>query len=113
LVGTLNAYHTTPYRHTMNILGTKANLYRDERFFQEGTRLAIQRTHLDGKCEPHEPVEVSAENDANGNVRSFYHAIREGGVPYPSLADGARAVAVVFAAEEAARTGCAVAVPRY
>lgn len=103
LIGTLNAYHVTPYRHTFNILGTKANLYRDERFFDEGTKMVLQRTLLNGAKEPHEPVVVTAKSDAGGGLRSFYQAVREGGVPYPSLIDGARAVAVVFAAEESAR----------
>jgi hypothetical protein len=48
-------------------------------------------------------VVVTAKSDAGGGLRSFYQAVREGGVPYPSLIDGARAVAVVFAAEESAR----------
>jgi predicted dehydrogenase len=105
LVGVLNAYHVTPYRHTMSIFGTRANLYRDERYFDEGTSLFMQVTHLDGKVEPKVPVEVAGEDDPCGNVRSFYHAVRGGGEPYPSLQDGARAVAVVFAAEDSARAG--------
>ena len=110
LIGTLNAYHVTPYRHTFNILGTKANLYRDERYFDEGTKLGLQRTRLDNAFEPHEAVEIIGQSDPCGNVRSFYNAVRQGGEPYPSLLDGARAVAVVFAAEESARRGCRVAV---
>ncbi len=111
LIGTLNAYHVTPYRHTFNILGTKANLYRDERFFDEGAILQIQRTHLDGKKEVKETVPVTGKSDNCGNLRSFYDAVRNGGTPYPSLIDGALAVQVVFAAEESARTGKIVAVP--
>ncbi len=56
--GTLNAYHVTPYRHTFNILGTKANLYRAERFFDEGTTLQIQHTGVPGVKEPKVPVAV-------------------------------------------------------
>lgn len=112
LVGTLNAYHVTPYRHTLSVFGTKANLYRDARFFQEGTKLEIQVTHLDGKYEPREPVPLVAAGEPNGNLRSFYRGIREGTPVYPGLLDGARAVAVVFAAEESAKRGaCAVKVP--
>ena len=105
LIGTLNAYHVTPYRHTFNLFGTKANLYRDERFFDEGVKLALQVTRLDGSKEPHQPVAITEKSDACGNLRSFYNAVRNGGTPYPSLLDGARAVEVVFAAEESAKTG--------
>jgi UDP-N-acetyl-2-amino-2-deoxyglucuronate dehydrogenase len=112
LIGTLNAYHVTPYRHTFNILGTKANLYRDERFFDEGTTLQIQRTGVPGAKEPKEPVAIDKSlTDECGGMRSFYEAVRQGGACYPSLIDGARAVAVVFAAEESARCGRPVAVP--
>jgi predicted dehydrogenase len=111
LLGTLNAYHVTPYRHAFNLFGTKANLYREELFFDEGTKLWLQVTHLDGKKEPKQPVTPTGKTDACGNVRSFYNAIRNGGTPYPSLIDGARAVEVVFAAEKSAKTGQIVAVP--
>jgi myo-inositol 2-dehydrogenase/D-chiro-inositol 1-dehydrogenase len=110
LVGTLNAYHVTPYRHTLGIFGTKRNLYRDERHGEEGTLLHAQETHLDGKYEPRVPVEVVGETDKCGGVRSFYEAVRTGRTPYPGLLDGARAVAVVFAADESARTGRTVAI---
>jgi predicted dehydrogenase len=111
LIGTLNAYHVTPYRHTLNILGTKANLYRDERFFDEGTTLLIQRTGVPGAKEHKEPVAIdNSLTDDCGGMRSFYYAVRKGGPCYPSLLDGARAVGVVFAAEESARSGHAVAV---
>lgn len=105
LVGTLNAYHVTPYRHTLSLFGTRANLYRDERYFDEGTSLQIQRNNLDGSKEPKETLSPEGEDDPCGNLRSFYRAVREGGEPYPSLIDGARAVAVVFAAADSARTG--------
>ena len=113
LIGSLNAYHVVPYRHTFNILGTKANLYRDDRFFTEGHKIMLQRTRLDNQYEPHEQVAVTGENDPYGNVRSFYHAVRDGEKLYPSLADGARAVAAVFAAEESARTGRTIDIPEY
>ena len=111
LIGSLNAYHVTPYRHTFNILGTKANLYRDERFFDEGTTLQIQRTGKVGSKEPKETVAVDERlTDDCGAMRSFFHAVRQGGSCYPSLMDGALAVSVVFAAEESARTGQPVTV---
>jgi len=112
LVGTLNAYHVTPYRHTLSVFGTKANLYRDERYGDEGTRLMLQRSFLDGAYEPHESVPFGGESDDCGNLRSWFNAIRSGSTPYPSLVDGARAVAVVFAAEEAANSGNAVPLAR-
>lgn len=108
LIGTLNAYHVTPYRHTFSTYGTKANLYREDLFFDEGTKLWRQVTKLDGKKEPKKPVAVRGTTDPCGNLRSFYRAVRKGGVPYPSLLDGARAVAVVFAAEKSAKTGRAM-----
>lgn len=113
LIGTLNAYHVSPYRYTLNIFGTEANLYREERFFDEGTKLLKQVEHHDGKKQPQIPVPIEGEEDPGGNLRSFYRAVREGGEPYPSLLDGARAVAPVFAAEESAKQGgCPVAVDR-
>jgi predicted dehydrogenase len=112
VVGTLNAYHVTPYRHTFSIFGTKSNIYRDDRFFGEGPRLFVQTTRLDGREEPKVPVKIEGESDVCGNLRSFYDAVRNGGEPYPSLIDGARAVAAVFAAEESARTGRPAAVAK-
>lgn len=105
LIGTLNAYHVTPYRHTLSIFSTKTNLYRYDRFFDEGTELLSQTTRLDGKKEPEVRVTIAGEDDDCGNLKSWFRCVREGGEPYPSLMDGARAVAVVFAAEESARTG--------
>ena len=114
LMGTLNAYHVTPYRHTLSIFGTKASVYRDDRYFDEGTRLLLQKvpSELDGSKELQEPVKLIGESDQCGNLRSFYKAVREGGTPYPSLADGARAVSAVFAAAESAETGRPVTVER-
>ncbi len=105
LIGTLNAYHVTPYRHTLGIYGTTANLYRDDRYFAEGTDLRIQRTDVPGAAEAKEPVIIDRSlHDEGGGMRSFFHAVRTGQTPYPSLIDGVRAVDVVFAAEESART---------
>ena len=50
-------------------------------------------------------MEITDNDDACGNLRSFYKAVREGWEPYPSLLDGARAVQIVFAAEQSAATG--------
>jgi predicted dehydrogenase len=111
VTGSLNAYHVTPYRHTLFIFGTRTNLYRYEPGFGHPTRLTAQTTKLDGKEEPEYPVEIVGETDIRGNLLSFYDAVVNGGVPYPSLWDGARAVAPVFAAEESARTGRTVDVP--
>ena len=58
-----------------------------------------------GEKQPYESVAVDETlTDPGGNLRSFHQAVRHGGQPYPSLLDGARAVAAVFAAEESART---------
>ena len=111
LTGNLNAYHVTPYRHSLNILGTQANLYRDDRFFDEGTELLIQRSGTPGAKQLKEQVAIDEGlSDKCGGMGSFYQAVRDGGELYPSLIDGARAVAVIFAAEESSQTGRPVAV---
>jgi predicted dehydrogenase len=111
LIGSLNAYHVSPYRYTLNIFGTKMSLYRNERWFDEGTTLVKQEEFRDGKKEPLSPVPVEGELDRAGGLRSFYEGVRHGTPVYPDMLDGARAVAAVFAAEEAARTGRMVKVP--
>ncbi|MHB9130688.1 MAG: Gfo/Idh/MocA family protein [Armatimonadota bacterium] len=111
LIGTLNAYHVTPYRHTLNIYGTKKSLYLDSRAPSYGDP-AYNVIQERKNCQPefHIPLEMPKGNDICGNLKSFYTAVREGGEPYPSLKDGARAVMVVFAAEESAKTGKTVEV---
>ena len=110
LVGTLSAYHVTPYRHTLNIFGTKMNLYIDTHAYGDPDYIAIQR-RKNCLMEPHVPFTFTGVTDPCGNLRSFYTAVREGGEPYPSLKDGALAVAVIFAAEEAAKSGARVKIP--
>jgi len=108
VLGSLNAYHVTPYKHYTYLYGTKANLYYDAHN-DEGHKLSIQYVpaNYDGSREVAVPVQVSSQDDSCGNLRAWYHAIvNPGSAPfYPSILDGARAVGVVFAAEEAARTG--------
>ncbi len=110
LVANLNAYHITPYRHAISIYGTERNLYWEMGAYGDPDLLVTQPR---GSCtrEPREPLTFEGVDDACGNLRSFFKAIREGGDPYPSLQDGARAVAVVFAAEESSKTGRPVSVP--
>jgi len=112
LTGSLNAYHVTPYRNTLNVFGMKTNVYANAHM-PEGQRLMMQSVppKFDGSVEPVVPVPLDDEKP-QGNLRSFYRAVREGGLPYPSLLDGARAVGVVFAAEESAKLGKLVNVPR-
>ncbi|MCL2700565.1 MAG: Gfo/Idh/MocA family oxidoreductase [Phycisphaerae bacterium] len=112
LTGSLNAYHVTPYRHTLNIFGMRTNLYVNSHA-PEGQRLLMQSLppRLDGSVEPVVPVQLEAEMPL-GNLRSFHQAVRKKTLPYPSILDGARAVGVVFAAEESARLGKPVDVPR-
>ena len=111
LIGTLSAYHVTPYRHAMNIFGTKMNLYIDEHAYGDPSYYAVQYRKC-GLAEPHQPIKFEGKGDACGNLRSFFNAVRHGGECYPSMKDGARAVAVVFAAEESTKTGRTVAVPK-
>lgn len=105
VIGSVNAYHVTPYRHTLFLFGTVGNLYREERFYDEGTKLSIQVTKLDGKKEEIVPLPSPTEHEDHGNLRSFYQAVRQGGTPYPSLKDGARVIQTVLAAEESGRKG--------
>jgi len=106
LIGTLSAYHVTPYRHTLSIYGTQRNLYIDHRCpsYNDPTYIASQERR-NCQAEMHQPLALPAGSDPEGSLKSFYQAVREGTPPYPSLLDGARAVAIVFAAEQAARTG--------
>jgi len=109
--GTLNAYHVTPYRHTFGIFGTKGALHKRDDFFDEGTTLTFQPRRRNAK-EEETPVDIDpSSDDGTGSLRSFYQAVRTGSPCYPSLLDGARAVAVVFAAEEAAEAGHSVDIP--
>ncbi len=111
LVGTLNAFHVSPYRHYFNIYGTDRNLYREDLYFGQGSKVHLQTFTGNGAEEPWEPVEVPGYDKTNpkgysGNVEGFYDAIvNNKPAAYPSLIDGARAVAVVFAAEESAKSG--------
>ena len=112
LLGTLSAYHITPYRHHLNIYGTKRNIYRDSKSWMEEPVFEMQDVGRNNAMEPRIPIKVTEKGDPAGHIRSFHHAVRNGGTPYPSIVDGARAVAVVFAAEESAKSGKTVAVER-
>lgn len=107
ILGTVNAYHVSPYRHTLNIFGTKKNLYRTEYFFETGTEILEQTDYRDGAEQL--PVNVNFNHDQSGKnlggLVSFFDAIRKGTQLYPSLIDGARAVTAVFAATKSAQTG--------
>jgi len=60
LIGTLNAYHVTPYRHTLSLYGTRANLYRNDRYFSEGTSLQMQKVGEANGEEKLEDVAIKA-----------------------------------------------------
>jgi myo-inositol 2-dehydrogenase / D-chiro-inositol 1-dehydrogenase len=113
IVGTLNAYHVTPYRHTFSIFGTKANVYRDDRFYDEGTKVFLQESRLDNHKEPLVEVPVLGEDDPTASLRSFYDAITRGADPSPSLADGIEAVQTVFAAEKSFHLRRPIEIPRW
>ncbi len=114
LIGTVSAYHVIPYRHHLTIYGTKANLYRDDRYGKVGTQALLQRGRLDGGFEEHESFAITGEDDATAGVRAWHAAVQRGSDEglYPGLLDGVRAVSVVFAAEESAKTGARVAIPQ-
>ena len=113
VLGTLNAYHVTPYRHTINLFGTCANYYVSEHH-PEGIQVSRQLAapNYSGAAELIERLDLPSHGDRTSSVRSWYGAIRCGSAASPSLEDGARAVAVVFAAETSARVGHPVDVPK-
>ena len=111
LTGTLNAYHITPYYHAFNIFGTKATLYRESRYFDEGIwmyRQDVKHNQKEERVKVAIPGLDTGKHHSPRSMLSFFDAIRKGGTVSPSLANGANAVAVVFAAEESAKTGRAV-----
>tara|TARA_B100000609_G_scaffold177497_1_gene156079 strand:+ start:82 stop:1125 length:1044 start_codon:yes stop_codon:yes gene_type:complete len=107
IIGSLNAYHVSPYRRTLNIYGTGKNVYYRNHSFSRGEEM-FEQTELLDNCEQPD-VSLSYEEiengGASGGLVSFYNAIRNGGELYPSLIDGAKAAAVVFAAELSAKSG--------
>jgi len=106
LLATLNCYHVTAYNHAFRIFGTRGNLY-----MQTINGNAEFQERKAGDPEVPRPVkaDVPTDGDGCGELRSFAEAIRAGGgIPYPSVYDGAKAVAVCFAAVESGRTGCKV-----
>ena len=105
LIGSLSAYHVTPYRHFLAIYGTRSSVYRDDRAYHAGVNLLRQNLDENRGFEPQVEQPLESAHDACGNLRAFYRAVRAGVPQYPSLLDGARAVASVFAAEESARSG--------
>lgn len=106
VVGNLNAYHVSPYRHTLSIFGSRKNLYRTDYFFSQGTEIRMQEDFRDGAEQPEIPLSFDGEGGKTGEgLISFYNAIRKGTALYPSLLDGARAVAAVFAADQSAKLG--------
>jgi len=107
LIGTLCAYHVTAYKHSLHIFGTNANLYREERYFDEGVSMTLQRPCLNGSKEVLERLDIPEDESGEslGNLRNFYQAIRFKEPMYPDLLDGLRAVEVVFAAEKSSKQG--------
>jgi predicted dehydrogenase len=105
LLGTLNTYHVTPYRHTMNVFGSRANLYRTEHYFDRGTEIFLQVDNRDNQEQDLQPVPVEQGEGKShsGSLINFYEAVRNGQPASPSLHDGARAVAAVFGAERSAQ----------
>lgn len=106
LIGTLNCFHVTAYEHMNRFFGTKGNLHLDhirkEGFFQP-RKLNDYEEHI--------PVPTFEGETADPGVRNFYNAIRKGTPMRTGWQEGARAVQVVFAAEESARLGKTIEVP--
>jgi predicted dehydrogenase len=113
LIGSLNAFHVSPYRHYFNIYGTKSNLYMENYCFDTGMKFHKQTFTVDNAEEPWVPEEMPVSQvDMTSNLRNFYDAVVNDGTPSPSLLDGARAVSVVFAAEKSAQEGRRVEIPQ-
>ncbi len=108
LLATLHAYHVTAYHHFRFIYGTRGNLYIYEYpeavFFQERSETG----HEEKVSVPLPPAQTIS---SRMNMISWAKAIRGEGTPAPSIYDGARAVAAVFAAAESAVTRCVVTIP--
>lgn len=111
LLVTLHAYHVTAYQHSKFLFGTKGSLYIHE----APSDIYYQERSPDGKVETKIHIDETTLPGGNDhaltNLTSWAAAIRGAGAPAPSIYDGASAVAVVFAADEAARTGCVTRVP--
>ncbi|MFA6294781.1 MAG: Gfo/Idh/MocA family oxidoreductase [Victivallales bacterium] len=103
VTGVLSAYHVTPYRSTLNIYGTKMNLYFEAGGYGIPDKIVTQLRKVGCELEPQIPLTLDQIGDPDGNIRSFYETIKGRGKPSPSLADGVRAVEIVFAAEESSR----------
>ncbi len=111
LLATLHAYHVTAYQHSKFLFGTKGTLYINE----VPSDIYYQERSPDGQVETKIKIDESTlpggKDLALTNVETWAAAIRGVGTPAPSIYDGASAVAVIFAADEAARTGCVTRVP--
>lgn len=105
VIGTLHAHHLSAYHHTFHVYGTRMNYYRDDRFGDEGSHITLQKRSDTGSYEPREITLMENGQEELGALINFYAAIRNGTPASPSLMDGARAVGVVFAAAESAKTG--------
>lgn len=103
VIGALNAYHVTLYRHCFLIFSTKANLHRYDRYLDEGTTLLLHATKLANQREDEIEVPLDSESDETASLRSFYDAVTTRALPCASLEDGLRAVMPVFAAEHSYR----------
>lgn len=105
--GTIHAHYVTPYRHTMNIMGTKSNLLFKNRFGHGGKKLSLQRLReqLDGGYEPRIELGFDCETDWCGNLKAFHEMIRTGKEVHPCNRDASQALRVVLAAAQSAAQG--------
>jgi len=105
ITGTLNTYHVCSYRHTFNIFGDKKNIYRNERYFDEGTSVLVQTANLTNEKSPMVPVELQGYRDDTAILKTFYENIKSGKTDCSSLDNAVGAVLAVFAAERSSKTG--------
>jgi UDP-N-acetyl-2-amino-2-deoxyglucuronate dehydrogenase len=105
MVGTLNAYHVTPYCHELRVFGTSGAAFIET---HDGRGQATFQVRRQGDPEPREPLPLPERPVGAGgnNLIAWRDAIRGTRArPAPGLEDGLRAVAPVFAAMRAAQEG--------
>ena len=104
IVGNLNAYHVTPYRHTFSLFGTKKNIYVNARFCDEGDFIFEQELNLTNEKQEVKPVYLNDLQNNTAGLCKFYEAVRKNDPEATNYRMGDEAVRTVFAAEKSAKT---------
>jgi len=104
IIGTLHAYHVTPYRHTYSVFGTKKNIYRSTYGFGDKDTL-FEQARLENAREDLVSIAIDGERDRVASMRQFYEAVRGNKPEKTNLVRAACAVNAVFAAEHSSKMG--------